>query len=174
MTAILRDRRNGFSLVEVVTALGIAAFCLLTLLGLLAVGVTSNKGTINQSIAVNIASAVAADLRATPLATQSYTGSGYTLYSPRFRFVLPGSGMQTVYVSDQGTPLTTVGANLPAGTASYRVTIQGPARPSGTSQRFASPIYILVTWPGGADPTAASWPKNYTGSFQVVTYLDQN
>jgi uncharacterized protein (TIGR02598 family) len=173
MTARLRQPRAGFSLVEVVTALGIAAFCLLTLLGLLAVGVTSNKGTINQSIAVNIATAVAADLRATPLNTQYYTTSEI-LYSPRFRFTLPYSGMQTVYVSDQGTPVTAVGANLPAGTASYRVTVQGPARPSGTGQRFASPVYILVTWPGAADPTALTLPKNYTGSFQVVTYLDQN
>ena len=168
------DRQLGFSLVEVVTALGIAAICLLTLMGLLAVGVNSNKSTIQESIAVNIAEAVAADLRATPLITQSYTTSE-TRYSPRFRFVLPaGANMQTVYVSGDGTPLTTVNTNLPAGTAAYRVTIQGPARPSGTEQRTASPIYILVTWPGLADPNATTWPSAYAGSFQVVTYLDQN
>jgi len=168
-----RGWRRGFSLIEVVTALGIATICLLTLLGLLAVGVNSNKTTIDQSIAVNIAGAVAADLRATPLITQSYNTS-QTLYSPRFRFVLPSSSMQTIYVSDEGTPVTALNANLPAGTASFRVTIQGPARPAGTSQRFASPVYILVTWPGQADPTATTWPHAYAGSFQVVTYLDQN
>lgn len=173
--------RRGFSLIEVVTALGIVTICVLTLMGLLAVGVNRNKSTVNQSIAVNIAGAVAADLRATPLVTQSYTTTE-TRYSPRFGFVLPapgtpGTGLQTVYVSDEGTPLTALNANLPAGTASFRVTIQGPTRPanvSGQPQRTASPVYILVTWPGNADPNASIWPSAYAGSFQVVTYLDQN
>ncbi len=167
--------RRGFSLIEVVTALGIVTICVLTLMGLLAVGINSNKTTVNQSIAVNIAGAVAADLRSTPLITQSYT-TAETRYSPRFGFQLPapGTGMQTVFVSDEGTPLTALNANLPAGTASYRVTIQGPGRPTVANQRTASPVFILVTWPGSADPTANKWPSAYAGSFQVVTYLDQN
>jgi len=154
-------------MVEVVIALGVAAICLLTLMGLLTIGITNNKTTIQQSVAANIAGAAMADLRATPLSNQSYT-PGEVLYSPRFRFVLPapGTGLQTVYVSDDGTPLTTVNANLSSSASTYRVSVMGPLRPSlsGTAiQRLASPIYILVTW-----------PSHYTGSFQAVTYLDQN
>jgi uncharacterized protein (TIGR02598 family) len=184
MTNPLLARRRGFSLIEVVTALGIVAICVLTLMGLLAVGINSNKTTVNQSIAVNIAGAVAADLRATPLITQSYSTSE-TRYSPRFGFRLPANtssnpnGIQSVYVSDEGTPLTAVNASLPAGTASYRVTVEGPSQPSVSNQRTASPVFILVTWPGQADPNPSqsgtpTWPSNYAGSFQVVTYLDQN
>ncbi len=177
MNAPFTNPRRGFSLVEVVLALGVATFCLLTLLGLLAVGINSNKMTIEQSAAVNIASAVAADLRATPLSTQSYTAAEVR-YSPRFGFMLPatGTGLQTVYVSPDGTPLTQVNASLPGGTAAYRVTIQGPLRPAGTMQRLASPVYILVTWPGEADAavTAGALPVHFAGSFQLVIYLDQN
>ncbi len=127
--------RRGFSLIEVVTALGIVTICVLTLMGLLIVGVNSNKTTVNQSIAVNIAGAVAADLRSTPLITQSYT-TAETRYSPRFGFVLPAGyagiglanglrlrrGHAAHRRHDDGT------STLTAGTASFRVTIQGPTR----------------------------------------------
>jgi prepilin-type N-terminal cleavage/methylation domain-containing protein len=180
--------RRGFTLVEVVLALAVVAFCLVTLMGLLATGLVGNKTTLQKSVAVNIAGAVAADLRATPLSNQNYS-VGETLYTPRFNFTVPvaappsggglsPTGMQTVYVGEDGTPLTTVNAALTASaTTSYRVTIMGPYRPAGTGQRFASPVYILVTWPGQADPNPAKspyWPIHYSGSFQTVTYLDQN
>ncbi|HEY8967094.1 MAG TPA: prepilin-type N-terminal cleavage/methylation domain-containing protein, partial [Candidatus Methylacidiphilales bacterium] len=79
---------RGFSLVEVVTALGLSAICLLTLLGLLSIGIRSDKTTVQQSIAANIAGAALSDLRSAPLSTPSYA-PGAVLYSPRFRFKLP-------------------------------------------------------------------------------------
>jgi len=174
------NKRAGFSLIEVVVALGVTTFCVVTLMALLAVGVNGDKTTIQRSLAANIADAVMADLRATPLSTQSYSPT-LTLNSPRFRFVLPatGTGTQTVYVATDGTPLTALNANLSTanlstGAGTFRVSISGPLRPSGTGQRTASPVYILVTWPGQADATATTWPSHYAGSFEVVTYLDQN
>jgi len=176
----LINKRAGFSLIEVVVALGVTTFCVLTLMALLAVGISTDKGTVQRSSAANIADAVMADLRATPLSNQSYVPTE-TLYSPRFRFALgaTATGTQTVYVATDGTPLTAANANLStaslsSGTGTFRVSISGPVRPSGTNQRTASPVYILVTWPGQADPIAATWPSHFTGSFEVVTYLDQN
>ena len=171
----------GFSLVEVVIALGVTAFCLLTLMGMLLVGINGNKTSVQQSAAANIAGAVMADLRATPLSNQSYYSTSETLYSPRFQFVLPapatpGTGLQTVFVADDGTPQTTVNQNLTAAasaTSTYRVDIVGPLRPA-SSQRQASSVYILVTWPAQADPTAGTLPTHYAGSFQAVTFLNQN
>ena len=166
---------SGFSLVEVLLALGLCAICLLTLLGLLSVGIRSDRTTLQQSVAANIAGAAMADLRATPLSTPSYTPK-QVLYSPRFRFMLPasGTGIQTVYVSGDGTPLTEVNANLSSHADTYRVSVLGAIRPLGTGQRLASALTILVTWPGQADPTATTLPSHYAGSFQTVTYLDQN
>jgi uncharacterized protein (TIGR02598 family) len=184
MRSSIPGGRAGFTLVEVVLALGVTTFCLLTMVGLLAVGISTNKTTVQQSIAANIAGAVMADLRATPLNNESYSTTEI-LYSPRFGFELPAatsgtgieaSGAQTIYVDVNGMPLTGVNANLSSTSSAgtFRVTVVGPARPSGTVQRLASPVYILVTWPGQADPTATAWPIHYTGSLQLVTYLDQN
>jgi len=175
MRGLVPEGGLGFSMVEVILALGMTTFCILILMGLLPVGIHSDKTTLQQSIAANIAGAAMADLRATPLSNPSYSSSE-VLYSPRFRFVLPApaSGIQTIYVSDDGTPLTAVNANLATNVGTYRLSIVGPQRPSGTLQRLASPLYILVTWPGQADPTATNWPSHYAGSFQAVSYLDQN
>jgi uncharacterized protein (TIGR02598 family) len=170
--------QSGFSLVEVVIALGVTAFCLLTLMGMLLVGINGNKTSVQQSAAANIAGAVMADLRATPLSNQSNYSTTEVLYSPRFQFVVPasGTGLQTVFVADDGTPQTTVNQNLTAAasaTSTYRVDIVGPLRPA-TSQRQASSVYILITWPAQADPTAGTLPTHYAGSFQAVTFLNQN
>jgi uncharacterized protein (TIGR02598 family) len=56
----------AFSLVEVTLALGVAAFCLLAVLGLLPVGVQTNRNASSQTIASNIIATVVSDLRTTP------------------------------------------------------------------------------------------------------------
>jgi Tfp pilus assembly protein PilV len=56
----------AFSLVEVTLALGIAAFCLITVFGLMPIGVQTNRNATSQTAATSIVAAVIADLRATP------------------------------------------------------------------------------------------------------------
>src|SRR5690349_23442097 len=55
----------AFSLVEVTLALGIAAFCLIAVFGLIPVGVQTNRNATSQTAATNIMAAVIADLRST-------------------------------------------------------------------------------------------------------------
>ena len=57
---------TAFSLVEVTLALGIAAFCLIAVFGIMPVGVQTNRNATSQTAATNIMAAVIADLRATP------------------------------------------------------------------------------------------------------------
>ena len=57
---------TAFSLIEVTLALGIAAFCLIAVFGLMPVGVQTNRNATSQTAATNIMAAVVADLRATP------------------------------------------------------------------------------------------------------------
>src|SRR5262245_13457508 len=59
-------RVNAFSLVELTLALGIAAFCLLAVFGLMPIGVQTNRNATSQTRATNISAAVIADLRAMP------------------------------------------------------------------------------------------------------------
>src|SRR5215469_18721387 len=60
---------GSFSLVEVTLALGVAAFCLVALFGLMPVGIQTNRSATSQTAATNIAAAVIADLRGTPIAS---------------------------------------------------------------------------------------------------------
>src|SRR3954467_7048480 len=55
---------SAFSLVEVTLALGIAAFCLIAVIGLMPVSVQTNRNATSQTAATNIMAAVIAGLRA--------------------------------------------------------------------------------------------------------------
>ena len=57
-------RTGGFSLVEVTLALGVAAICLILLLGLLAVGIKTQQSGAQQTIANQIMTVILSDLRA--------------------------------------------------------------------------------------------------------------
>jgi uncharacterized protein (TIGR02598 family) len=168
--------RQGFSLVEVTLALGVAGFCLTTLLSLLPLGLTSNQTSLEQTTAGNIGAAIVADLRcAQPLATGT---------SPRFGFNIPGaesspptisSNPQTIYLTANGSATGAVGSNpVSSGTAVsvYRATV-GFAPPSG-GQRTATVVRLLITWPALADSNPSQWPANYTGSYEADTTLDRN
>src|SRR6476661_1345695 len=56
----------AFSLIEVTLAIGIAAFCLIAVMGIIPVGVQTNRNATSQTAATNVMAAVISDLRATP------------------------------------------------------------------------------------------------------------
>ena len=71
-----QQKSSAFSLVEVTLALGIAAFCLIAVFGLMPVGVQTNRNATSQTAATNIMAAVVSDLRATPNANTTSTQFG--------------------------------------------------------------------------------------------------
>ena len=92
-----RQNAAGFSLIEVTLALGVAVFCLVTLFGLLPVGLTSNQDSLEQTMAGNIASAIVADLRcAQPMGTGT---------SPHFGFIIPALGLDGDHRQPPANPL---------------------------------------------------------------------
>src|SRR5438046_2428415 len=60
-------RVHAFSLVEVTLALGVAAFCLLAVFGLMPIGVQTNRNATSQTRAANILSSAVSDLRNAPV-----------------------------------------------------------------------------------------------------------
>ena len=56
----------AFSLVELTLAIGIAAFCLIAVFGLVPIGVQTNRNATSQTAATNILSSVVSDIRASP------------------------------------------------------------------------------------------------------------
>ena len=166
---------GAFTLIEVVLALGVATFCLLTVFALLPIGLTSNQASLQQTMAADISSAIMADLRsAQPLSPGT---------SPRFGFSIPAAGAtttissapQTIYLAASGSATTVSGTPVTSGSAAsrYRATL-GFAPPSNTGQRTATTVRVLITWPALADANPSQWPTNYTGSYEAATTLDRN
>lgn len=159
----------GFSLVEVVLALAVTAFCLLTLLGLLSLGTLRNASSIDQTTATSLAAAIVSDLRAAP--------TGATT-SVRYGIPIPTEGsatiLHTLFLDDTGALSGSVDANASSSNTPaphYRATLIFTPPATG---KTAIPVRILITWPALADATATTTPSKFTGSFDTVIGLDLN
>ncbi|XHR31134.1 MAG: Verru_Chthon cassette protein B [Chthoniobacteraceae bacterium] len=140
---------SAFSLVEITLALGIASFSLVSVLGLLPIGLSNARSATNQTAAMNLVTVIAADVRATPAgATQS----------PRFKIdVSTLNQQQTLYFSDLGT----ASASLD-GDARYKAVIKAVWQPSSNETLTR----IKIVWP----PQASS----QSDSVETVVSLSQN
>ena len=138
---------SAFSLVEVTLAIGIAAFCLITVFALVPVAVLANRNATSQTAATNVMASVTADMRAT-------TGSTSPQYGITF------GTPKTLYFDGAGQFTASLGAN-----SRYRVSVTFPSSPSGLS--YAD---IKATWPAPADP-ATTTPS---GSAEMFTAFKRN
>lgn len=57
------DLRNGFSLIELTMAVGIISFCLVAILGLFSIGLTSSRESINDMVQASILAGLNAEMR---------------------------------------------------------------------------------------------------------------
>ena len=139
---------SAFSLVEVTLALGIAAFCLITIIGLVPVAVLTNRNATSQTTATNIMSSVVADLRATPKSTDTSA-----------QFAIEFGTARRLYFDGSGQFSTSLQTN-----SRYQVNVTwNPSPPTG--MQWAD---VKVTWPAAA--TAA----NATGSTEIFAAFDRN
>ena len=166
--------KAGFSLAEVTLALGIAAFCLIAVFGLLPVGMTSNQISTEQTTAASLVTAVAADLRATLLTSGT---------SSIYKIEIPASGgtansPQHLYFDVGGAPDKSATLSNPApynATSSiFRVSVA--FYPPASAAKNATQVRFLVTWtaPVNGAVTAGNWPTRYSGSFETITALNRN
>jgi uncharacterized protein (TIGR02598 family) len=145
----------GFSLVEVVLALGVAAFCFLAVFGLLPMGLKTQQLAIEQTAVTRIVSAAVADLRNTlPTAT---TSSLFAITIPANTI----SSSLTLFFDSEGHASTTLGAD-----SRYRLTIT--FAPNSAGNRGATFAHLLVTWPAPASVGDAS------GSTETFLALNRN
>jgi hypothetical protein len=157
----------AFSLIEVTLAIGVAAFCLIAVIGLIPVGVQTNRNATSQSAAINIMAAVIGDLRATPRTNNS-----------SLQFAIPFGANTTRYFDSwaqcscdsagvqKPNPLTRTCSSVwsPALQPRYRMTITW----SGSSSlRY---VDLKVTWPAAADPTTTT----PSGATEMFAAFDRN
>ena len=155
----------AFSLVELTLALGVAAFCLIAVFGLIPVGVQTNRSATSQTAATNIMAAVVADLRATPSCVgtssqfQIAIGTGPACPST----IRPSAA--TLYFDSTGQFTTSLSAN-----SRYQLKITWNTSSVGAADcSSAAPCADLkVTWPAAA--TAA----NASGSSEMLAIFDRN
>jgi uncharacterized protein (TIGR02598 family) len=160
-----RDVSNGFSLVEVTLALGVAAISLVAIFGLLATGLQTNYSATEQTASSDILAAVAADLRATPKTTPlaSPTPSlQFGINIPANPVSSPGPSPTTLYFNAQGQSSTS-----PNASSRYRLVIT--FRPNGAGSRTATFVDLRMTWPAAAAPTSAN-----TGAAEIFAALERN
>jgi uncharacterized protein (TIGR02598 family) len=175
-------QRQGaaFSLVEVALALGIAAFCLLTLFGLLSVGINNNQVSIEQSAAVGIGAALAADMRNTALPPAPSTTDQTTAY---YGLTIPANPASTIssadthfiYLRQDGSRAGAQDQALdPTQNPRYLATIyytsSGTATSGGPAPKNAVQARMLITWPPQASPTSVA----VAGTFETITTVPRN
>ena len=148
---------SGFSLVEVAFAIAVAVFCLVTIMGLLPVALTSGRATAGETAANGILNEVVADLRA----TSPTSPSGGTATSQQFGISIPATGttsQSTLYFTPLGVSSSTLTAN-----SSYRLTVTFPTTAGG---KTATVAIAKVSWPAPA--------TNPSGVVESFVALDRN
>jgi len=153
--------------------MGVASFCLISLMALMPVAVQRYHDADTQSAMVNMATMVARDLEAT-----SGTGAGTSV---RFQFAIPASGSTvgpyTIYVDASGNASgTTPNSAAPNPTSLYRVSVYFTPPVSGFTPplRTATAARIWVTFPAQADPSFGTDAQNYVDMFETTIYLNRN
>jgi uncharacterized protein (TIGR02598 family) len=140
----------AFSLVELTLAIGIAAFCLIAVFGLVPVGVQTNRNATSQTAATNILSSVVSDIRASPpgqAATAKYLINRAKLTTT------------TLYFDGQGQSTTSPGAN-----SRYRLSVKIANNPFGPV--YPNYAWLKVNWPAGVDPLSTTITPS--GSVETV------
>ncbi len=141
---------NGFSLVEVTLALGVASIGLATIVGLLSVGTGASQRASQVSAAANLFSAVAADLRAT--AARSRARDSVT--SQQFAILIPAAPVNaptvsTLYFDENEKHSISITAQ-----SRFRLTITFLPN---TGPRTAMLVQLRLTWPAQALPDNAAY-----------------
>jgi uncharacterized protein (TIGR02598 family) len=140
---------SAFSLVELTLAIGIAAFCLIAVFGLMPIGVQTNRNATSQTAATAILSDVVADLRGTP--KTSNTSSQFSITF--------GTNPPPLYFDGAGQFTTSLSAD-----SRYQLNIAWTST-TPTGARYAD---LKVTWP------AAATSANASGSVEMFAAFDRN
>lgn len=140
-------QKAGFSLVEVTIAVGIAAFCLISIIGLLPAGFSANKESLKITEAAGIVEAVFADLRSAPAGSNSF------IYE-----INPNEDQVTTRYLDR------TGQEKPESAADLRLILTVDAPSSG----IIAPSFIRaeIVWPPGV--------ANSPNKFEAFTMIDRD
>jgi uncharacterized protein (TIGR02598 family) len=161
---------SAFSLVEVTLALGVAAFCLMAVFGLMPVGVQTNRNATSQTASTSILANVVSDLRRAPVPRPTPT----PVRSGMYGIMIPAAGgsnttPQILYFDENGRFANSVSPPSPTPfVARYqmRVTFPTPA----SNNPGATYANLKITWPAAVDPSTTT----PSGSAEMFAVLDRH
>ena len=161
----------AFSLVELTLAIGIAAFCLITIIGLIPVGVQTNRNATSQTDERRMSWLPWSPTCDRPRRTRFYFGAIWDYDSKRSRFRgrpdLPAL-CRVLEQLKRRQNTSTVQAKVVASTAAlYRVTLTLVQNPTATAATGALFYDVRATWPAQADPCATT----PSGSVEMLAAL---
>ncbi len=167
-------RTAGFSLVELTLALGVAALCLLVLLGLLPAAVKTQQSSIQQTTSNQIISQIysflRADVRLPPGLYKQVCPDPPDPDQQCNWDQLHGHWLQvahppdTLYFTQAGKPTGGVSVFSPPSDAVFRAKITyNPIPPTGST----SVANIFVSWPAPVDPTTGVPAGSVTTTISV-------
>jgi len=139
-------KREGFSLVEVTVALGLAAFGLLAIFALLPTGVNSNSDSVKSTLAAGLATTIVNDLQS----------ANYGAPSPVY-----GINPDTVATDPPAMFFRADGGTDTPANADFKGVTAIPKVAGKISQ-----VRVVISWPAQA--------ANPVNSFEVVTSIDRN
>jgi Tfp pilus assembly protein PilV len=149
-----RRRAGAFSLVEVVIALAISVFVLISMLGLLSEGLSVGQDSRQQMQAADLAALIVSARRASPINATISQPTGNVLLPP-LNQALPATPV-TTWINFAGQ--TTTQAN-----AAFRVSYQVGTNATAPGVGLIS---LRLTWPPGANPSVAK--DQYEMTTQVL------
>jgi len=158
-------RSRAFSLVEVVLSLGIVTFCSLTLIALIPEGLSSNKASREQIIALNLCRNIESDLKGT--ASTNTVSPLYGITIPLATSTVPNTNITTLYDSYATSTVSFSATRSSSSQYRFTVTLVGPTTSSPNDPVNAK---IQATWPPSVTPLAPSTfsnPTNTTGTVNL-------
>jgi len=154
--------RSAFSLIEVTLAIGVAAFCLIAVMGLLPVAIKMQQASVQQTkanaIISQISSDLLADVRLPPGQASKAQGDWANLHGRWAQVATP----DVLYFTNDAKQSGYQGP-APAD-AAFRATITYMLPPTTTT----SLANIKVTWPASVDPVTG------TPAGSAETYISVN
>jgi uncharacterized protein (TIGR02598 family) len=154
---------DAFSLVELTLAIGVAAFCLLAVMGLLPAALKTQHASIQQTTASEVLSEFAADLRASvrypPGLQDKLNDQQFQLRGHWARVGTPDK----IYFTNEGWQTGGLTPSSPPADAVFRLTLTYLRPPSETT----SLANITVTWPATVDP-ATGTPEGSVQTFIAI------
>jgi len=136
--------RPSFSLIEVVLALGVVAFAIVAILGMVPAGLSASHGAQDETRAAQIAQAILSSL-ASQSQTQ-FTNVQLALNDKSSTSLdLTAAPTTTTVYADKDGKL----ASTPAG-AIYAVAIMTDNAPVGFDPQYANKVTVSVAWPATA------------------------